>query len=266
MRTIKGVSILLNWIRTFFRIIGLNPRRLLYAIKGVPYYYTDLFKYLRASPGSNAFRISFSDAYPVYGDRFDSAGVAKGHYFHQDIWAAKKIFLEKPEFHVDIGSRIDGFISHLLVFMNVTVVDIRPLKSNLPELIFVKGDIKKLDFDDGSISSISCLHAIEHVGLGRYGDNIDYLGWLKGLKELERVIKIGGVLYLGVPVGRERVCFNAHRVFNPSTIVDALPGLQLTSFSYVDDNGDCYQGALDFEDFPSLEYGCGLFEFRKYVE
>ncbi len=57
--------------------------------------------------------------------------MAGGHYFHQDLWAAKKIFKRRPMTHVDIGSRVDGFVAHLLVFMPVTAVDIRYLDSNI---------------------------------------------------------------------------------------------------------------------------------------
>jgi len=120
-----------------------------------------------------------------------------------------------------------------------------------------------LEFDDNSLESISCLHALEHIGLGRYGDELNYNGWQEGLKELERTLKPGGILYLGVPIGRERVCFNAHRVFDPSTICDALGKLILESFSYVDDFGNYHERVPDFESLPVLEYGCGLFKFKK---
>ena len=86
---------------------------------------------------------------------------------------------------------------------------------------------------------------------------------MHGLGELQRILKRGGILYLGLPIGRERVCFNAHRVFKPATICGALPGLSLVSFYYVDDNGDLNEGNINFEGLPDLEYGCGLFEFRK---
>ena len=68
-----------------------------------------------------------------------------------------------------------------------------------------------------------------------------------------------------MPVGRERVCFNAHRVFSPSTVRDFFQGLQLKAFSLVDD-----AGRLNEETSPeaaaNLEYGCGLFEFVKARE
>ena len=244
------------------RLLGLDPKRVYYTILGMPVFIMDWIKYAKKSPAVGRFRVSFKDIYPVYYDRFESAGVAKGHYFHQDLWAAKKIYTAKPKIHIDIGSRVDGFISHLLVFRDVTVVDVRPLESEVPGLGFAKGDITALDYDDNSIESISCLHAIEHIGLGRYGDKVDYFGWERATNQLQRVLKPGGVLYLGVPIGRERVCFNAHRVFTVNTILSAFNNLTLRSFSYIDDNGDLHSD-VQVEDVPELEYGCGLFEFVK---
>ena len=64
--------------------------------------------------------------------------------------------------------------------------------------------------------------------------------------------------------GRQRVEFNAHRVFAPETIVESFPKLRLVSFSYVGDEGSLYLDAeLAFA--GRCHYGCGLFEFTKPV-
>jgi len=194
-----------------------------------------------------------------------SAGISDPHYFYQDLWAASKIYCHDPERHVDIGSRLDGFIAHLLVFTSVEVVDIRPLELRIPWLTFHQEDATELaGFADNSVKSLSCLHALEHFGLGRYGDPIDPDAWHKALRAMARVLAPGGRLYLSVPVGRERVIFNAHRVFSPATMaIDAaLKGLKLHSFSLVDDQGRFHEDVKP-EMGCGLEYGCGMFEFRK---
>jgi hypothetical protein len=63
-------------------------------------------------------------------------------------------------------------------------------------------------------------------------------------------------------VGRERVCFNAHRVFDPQTIITALSGFDLLEFSLVDDSG-VYSESVSPEAARHLDYGCGLFVFEK---
>jgi SAM-dependent methyltransferase len=136
----------------------------------------------------------------------------------------------------------------------------RRLRVALPDLHCVAGSVVRLPFADASLESVSSLHVIEHIGLGRYGDPLDPRGSERAASELARVVKPGGRLYLSVPVGRERVCFNAHRVFSPHTIVGWLRGLRLEGFSMVDDDGR-FQEDTPLAAGATLDYGCGMFEF-----
>jgi hypothetical protein len=245
-------------------LLGLSPKTLLKTVKGVPYFLRSVRRYQRLNRNPS-FRISLRNLFPILSDRDAGAGVAEGHYFHQDLWAAKKIFERAPGQHIDIGSRIDGFVAHLLVFMPVTIIDIRPLDSNIPKLSFIRDDATKLtQVASDTVVSLSSLHAAEHFGLGRYSDPIDPLACFDFMNALQRVLAPGGRLYFSVPVGRQRVEFNAHRVFAPETIVESFPKLRLVSFSYVGDDGSLYSGA-ELTAAGSCDYGCGLFEFTKLV-
>ena len=173
---------MLDLLKCISRILGVNPIRLYYYFKGIPVFIRNIFSYKKRHVKDERFPVRLINLFPRYGDRFQKAGCAKGHYFHQDMWAAKKIFLHEPEKHTDIGSRIDGFVAHLLVFRPVTILDIRPVDSSVDGLNIERGDITALDYADNSIESLSCLHAIEHIGLGRYGDEVDVDGWSKGDK------------------------------------------------------------------------------------
>jgi hypothetical protein len=213
--------------------------------------------------GRNSFQFRLADAFPILTDMTSGAGTTGGHYFHQDLWAARKIFEDKPLEHIDIGSRVDGFIAHLLVFMPVTAVDIRPLTSEIAGLTFFQDDASELgNLTDNSIRSLSTLHTAEHFGLGRYTDPIDPQACFKFMASLQRVLAPGGKLYFSVPVGRERVEFNAHRVFDPATILRSFPLLDLVSFSYVGDD-DLLHEDRDPLKLPASEMACGLFEFTK---
>jgi len=201
---------------------------------------------------------------PYLRDMEMCAGSIGGDYFYQDIWAARKIHKRLPKEHVDIGSRIDGFITHLLVFMeNVTVMDVRPAESNVPGLKFVEADCTTLKMlGDDSVDSISSLHAAEHFGLGRYGDPVDPEACFTFMSNLARVLKPGGRLYFSVPVGRERVVFNGKRVFNPNTIVESFSSLQLLEFS----GHSVSKGFLEkiqIENWGNFNLNCGFFEFGK---
>ena len=213
----------------------------------------------------------FGNDYPCLDDFGESAGVAKGHYFHQDLYVAQCIYAHKPERHLDVGSRIDGFVAHVATYREVDVADIRPIESKVKNIRFHQVDFMNIDAVKslGTWPSVSCLHALEHFGLGRYGDLIDPDGWLTGLKSLSAVVEEGGLLYLSVPIGIQRIEFNAHRVFSAETILRAAEvWFDLCSFAYVDDEGDFFrldsigEGRLPVN-IGKFEYGCGIFTFRK---
>jgi predicted SAM-dependent methyltransferase len=153
-------------------------------------------------------------------------------------------------------------INVLSAGLKTAFVDYRPLYVQLSNLSSIAGDIVQLPFHDASIASLSCLHVVEHVGLGRYGDSLNPEGSQLAVGKLQRVLRPGGRLFLSVPVGRERVCFNAHRVHAPGTIQSYVPGLRLESFSLIDDAGR-FTEQVPFEAANGLDYGCGLFEFVK---
>lgn len=254
-----------NWfikIYKFFLLSGFDARRFLNTLRYTPTFIKDLIRYSNCKAPEN-FKLRISLISPVLNNYKESAGQAGGHYFHQDLWAARRIFKANPGRHVDIGSRIDGFIAHLLVFRPVEVIDIRKLESNIQGLNFIQADATSMQqFESNSLESISCLHAAEHFGLGRYGDPIDPMSCFKFMSALERVLALGGRLYFSVPIGRERLEFNNFRVFTPLTILKSFPKLTLKQFSFVGDDGELREN-VRLEDFPVSDYACGLFEFTK---
>jgi SAM-dependent methyltransferase len=244
-------------------LLGLNFARVLRSIQGIPKLVHDGIEYTRQSPPPS-FRLNIRQLMPILSDYRGNAGTAKGHYFHQDLWAARKIFWCRPPRHLDIGSRIDGFVAHLLVFMNVEVIDVLPLNGTVAGLSFQQEDAKSLaGLKDNSVVSLSSLHAAEHFGLGRYSDPVDPWAHTKFMNSLERVLSPGGILYFSVPIGRERLEFNAHRIFDISTVRTQFKKLRLVSFSYVDDAGDFHENVSPSEVPRRTSCGCGLFEFTK---
>lgn len=213
------------------------------------------------------FVINEKNNLPMYDDT-EGAGSVDSHYFLQDYYMAKKVIESGVKEHFDIGSRIDGFIMHLLASnVSCTLLDIRPFPIEVDGLNFIQTDATSLsNIEENSITSISSLHAIEHFGLGRYGDPIDPYSWEKALQSIQSKLKRNGVFYLGLPVGnKDRLQFNAHRVFRPLTIIETLNNLKLISFSYIHEN-KIYD--VNIEDKKNIErsignYDCGLFIFTK---
>jgi hypothetical protein len=238
---------------------GYNPIKMLVSIWELPVYIYQLISFLIKSKGSVNIRL-----FPCLNDRHDFAGSISRHYFHQDLWAARKVYENKPENHIDVGSRIDGFISHLLTFRTVEVLDVRTMISPVKGMTFRQVNLMEFEKLPGSTcDSLSCLHALEHFGLGRYGDPIDPNGHVKGLKAITKMLKPGGTLLLSVPTGKERIEFNGHRIFSVSTILNLTTNdYDLVSFSYIDDANTLHENA-DPSFVPIMLYGCGLYELKK---
>jgi hypothetical protein len=249
-------------LRAACRLFGFSPHMMKANLRGAPRFVRDLIRYRRLNSDAT-FHVSLREIYPVLHESKSEAGTILWDYFHQDLWAARRIFGRRPALHFDIGSRVDGFIAHLLTFMPVCLIDIRPLHEPIENLSVIVEDATRLArFGDDSIESLSSLHAVEHFGLGRYSDPVRPDAWATVVKSMQRVLAPDGRLYFSVPIGRQRVEFNAHRVFAVQTILDAFDRLELVSFSFVDEKGRL------FEEFPlsrlsGIGGGCGLFEFTK---
>jgi hypothetical protein len=163
---------ILRRIRKKTKHIGFDPVLFLNSIRVFPFYIKDLRKIKKQKGTNNDF--PFGNKFPILNERFVSSGTMSGHYFHQDLLVARKIFENKPKRHVDIGSRTDGFVAHLAVFREVEVLDIRNQDSKVRNIIFKQANLMQLTDDMvGYCDSASALHSIEHFGLGRYGDPID---------------------------------------------------------------------------------------------
>lgn len=214
----------------------------------------------RMQASANREAVPVTDLYPCLDDNTGASSI-DSHYFYVNIWAAKKIFASRTSAHVDVGSQI-MFVGMLSAFTDVTFTDIRPLQVALERFHGKQGSILDLPFASNSISSLSCLHVAEHVGLGRYGDTLDPEGTGKACKELARVLAPSGNLYFAVPIGRPRTCFNAHRVHSVDQITQYFHALELREFAAIDDKG-VFVPSADLHSLDGAEYGCGLFWFVK---
>jgi len=195
------------------------------------------------------------DILPCLSDRTDSTPI-EPIYFLQDAWFARRLAARRPAAHVDVGSSVRS-LSLVAQFVPVTMVDIRPVDLELEGFSFVRGSILELPFRDASVSSLSSLCVIEHIGLGRYGDPLDAAGTEKAAAELRRVLAPGGDLYVSVPVDAAcRVHFNAHRTFTRDYLLALFPRTELVEERYI--YGRAYAAAYD----PGRGFGTGLFHLR----
>lgn len=213
-----------------------------------------------------SFAIDEKCMWPVIVDKFDQAG-SIGNYFWQDLWAARLIIEQGVKEHFDIGSRLDGFIAHLLAAnIEVNVIDIRKFPGEIEHLHTIVDDATTLhQIEDESVESMSALCSLEHFGLGRYGDPIDPEACFKCFDNIQRKLKRRGHLYISVPIGKERVEFNAHRVFYANTIAACFQKLQMQEFSCATPEGIEYNVDIHkYDNDPhSGNWRYGLFHFYK---
>jgi len=212
----------------------------------------------------------FANWYPCLLDKTSSTAFDP-QYFHQAVWGMKKIMQQSPKSHVDVGSEI-AFVGMLSTVTDVTFVDIRPVEIELERFTCKDASILALPFEKDSIKSLSCMHVIEHIGLGRYGDPLDPDGSVKACNELQRVLAPGGKLYVTVPVhqasGRSvDVYFNGLRNFSIHEISAYFSELKLQSLSVVDGDGELLDDVDPREVTLTMgrfsDYALGMFVFEK---
>jgi glycosyltransferase involved in cell wall biosynthesis len=248
-----------------FVAYGFDPKKLRNRLRAKKNetFVSDMREFLRQKGSDTAFQ--WGNISPVLTEKREEGGTMKGVYFHQDLYVAQQIYKANPQKHLDIGSRADGFVAHVAAFREIEMMDIRPVHSRVKNIIFRQADLMNLQADMiDYCDSISSLHAIEHFGLGRYGDPVDYWGHLKGIENITKILKTGGTFYFSVPIGPQRIEFNELRVFSLEYLIRILlPNYTIQSFSYVTDKGDLVENAdlteQSIQSNFSCWYGCGIF-------
>jgi len=118
------------WARTAYHSledIGLQPQRL-FALWGLPAYCRDLFVFLRlrsVRPDTTGSALTLA---PLLSDRNARAGAGRSLYFLQDLLVSSRVLSQPAVRHLDIGSRIDGFVAQIAASRPIEVLDIRPLE------------------------------------------------------------------------------------------------------------------------------------------
>lgn len=202
------------------------------------------------------------DIKPKLSDRASVTPIDR-HYTYHPAWAARVLAKTRPDKHVDISS-IVSFCTIVSAFIPVEFYDFRPAPVALDGLYTAAADLTRLHFPNDSVASLSCMHVIEHIGLGRYGDPLDPDGDLKAIRELVRVLAPGGNLLVATPVGRPRIAFNAHRIYDHEAFAGYFAPLELVEFALIEENGEGgLIAAPSSERVRAESYGCGCFWFRK---
>ena len=242
-----------NWAKS---IINFNAIK--HLLPGYFKFFIDWRKYSRL-PGAESIRIL--NTCPRFLDQTEMTSFSP-HLFFQAVWTSKKILRSGINRHVDIASDV-YFVGSLSTTVKTVFVDIRPLPVfHMENFQPIKGNILSLPFKDNFITSLSCLHVAEHIGLGRYHHHLDPYGTKKACQELSRILAKGGNLYFSIPIGRPRLCFNSLRIYSPQQIIEYFDELSLIELSGIDDEG-IYIENINPATLQDSEGACGLFHFIK---
>jgi len=246
----------LRRIHTVFCQLGIN----LIKVKNIIYIFRYLLDYLKFSKLGKVDVI-----YPILGEHKERSSKVIKHYFNQDLLVASYIYRKNPKKHVDVGSRVDGFVANVASFRKIEVLDIRDNNFQFKNIIFKKRDITKIDKSlTNYCDSLSCLHTLEHFGLGRYGDELDPYGHIKGFKNLVKILKHGGTLYISFPISENNTTyFNSERSFNLKEILNWSNQLKLVKLDIIDDSEKIFLNVNLYKFNKKIRYGCGIYTFRK---
>jgi hypothetical protein len=228
----------------------------------IPWFLKCFFKYKNFSSNN---KINY--IFPILGEHKEKSSLVLKHYFNQDLLVASYVYKNNPKKHVDVGSRIDGFVAHVASFRKIEVFDIRHNYFQFNNITFKKKDISKVDKNLlNYCDSLSCLHTIEHFGLGRYGDHLDPNGHIKGFNNLIKILKSGGTLYISFPISdKNTTYFNSERSFNPKEILKWSSQIKLIRFDVIDDNEKIFLDINLVRFNKKISYGCGIYTFKKII-
>ncbi len=223
--------------------------------------YQKEFKIFKATDGKR-FSVKAKDKYPCVNDKNTTTSFDK-HYTYHTAWAARKIKEILPVEHIDISS-LTYFSTLVSAFIPIRFYDYRPAKIELDNFSCDHADITELPFEEGSLDSLSCMHVVEHIGLGRYGDPLDVDGDIKAIEELKRVLSVGGNLLFVVPIGKPKIMFNAHRIYSYDQVISYFENFELIEFTLIPDQSN--EGLIinaTKEQSDMQNYACGCFMFQK---
>ncbi len=256
MQSIDTQNIVAYFFWAGYRTIRAWPNKILTTTRRLRDFTRGFFAYRKLRRGE-------STPLFFYGQLYDNTPTTgfDHHYLYQSLWAFHDICAIHPTEHVDVGSLLD-FVAYVSNITPTTFIDIRPPEIEWPNLKLLSASILDLPYADNSIMSLSCLHVVEHVGLGRYGDPLNPRGTIEAIKELQRVLAPGGRLYFSTPTGRPRTYFNAHRISSPHDVLRWFDQLDLIELAAVTDDLR-FKRNLRAEEIANSRYACGLYLLTK---
>lgn len=164
----------------------------------------------------------------------DQAKKRKTHYYGAtDTYLYQALdkyrsFIANKEVAI-VGSVIPWYESIVLAY------DGYPLTIEYNSIVSLHPKLKTMTVEEfekapKKFDAILSISSIEHDGLGRYGDPINPNGDLIAMKKQKAMLNDNGLLFLAVPVGKDCLVWNLHRVYGELRLKALLTGWRIIGY------------------------------------
>ena len=257
---------------------GFDIKKFVRAFISLPNYFISyLCVYQKLKSNNSHYRLKI---YPCFHDNINQVSIIQNEYFIQDLYVANIVKNLPSTLHVDIGSRLDGFVSQCSLVKDLISYDYRQESQLKYGIHFSHVDLLDYDCVYGALNShhgqrisISCLHTLEHLGLGRYGDKLSLQAFENGLSNLLLSTPVNSSLIISFPVGIPRIYFNAHRIIDIDTVIKYLDNhnFEFVEFSTIIrgeivSSRDQIDINKHIESIRSVDYALAIFHVFKLKE
>jgi hypothetical protein len=125
-----------------------------------------------------------------------------------------------------MGSVVPWYESILLAYgAHPTTIEYNKIISKHPGLEVLT--VAEFEAAPRLFDAVLSVSSFEHDGLGRYGDPINPNGDLIAMEKTKKMLKPGGLLFLAIPIGRDRLVWNAHRIYGHLRLAALLQGWEV---------------------------------------
>lgn len=149
------------------------------------------------------------------------------HYLYQAL--EKHLSVIENKSVAVLGSMDPWYESILLAYGAFpTTIDSKQILSTDPRIQVVTP--AELESNPQTFDALLSISRIEHEGLGRYGEPLNPDADLMAMQKAKALLKKDGLLFLSVPVGKDYLIWNLHRVYGKLRLKALLQGWRIVGY------------------------------------
>lgn len=199
------------------------------------------------------------------------------HYDGYGYWLASKLnSIGKNKKIIDIGNKkvINAMTS---VNNEVTALVLKDCNDFMSKINYIIHDVYyRLPLDDNSFDIFTSPVSIHLLGMGRYGDKMDFNTLPNVLKEIDRVLKNKADIIISTNYGKNSLIFNNGWIFDFDTIKRLFSGWDIEDYlidnrfiwsvhrgEIINNDNEKYTRNLDLDNYEYGEYRIMYLHLRR---